>query len=143
MFDSCLRLSPNRRLPRLSALCVANLRPACIYVRRSRVLFIWPSRLPAKPPCLHPALFSERAASRNGKGAYLRRCAHITPVDKLASLPFCLCLCSSSPSDFPRPYSPLLLLAISVKYFKDRLPIVHPFAHRLLRFWGGYASESV
>lgn len=55
---------------------------------------------------------SASVASRNGKGAYLRRCAHITPTDKLASLSSCLCLffSSSSLSDFPRSYSSLLFL---------------------------------
>lgn len=76
MFDSCLRLSPNRRLPRLSALCVANLRPACIYVRRSRVLFIWPSRLPAKPPCLHPALFSGRCIEERQRRVFTSLRSH-------------------------------------------------------------------
>jgi len=132
VFDSCLRLSSNRRYPRLAALCVAHLRPACIYVRRSRVLFIWPLRLPARPspgPRLTPAA---SVASRNGKGAYLRRCAHITPTDKLASLSSCLC---SSSFDFPGPQPSSAFLAISVKYFKDRLPVV-PLAHRLrFRVW--------
>lgn len=65
--------------------------------------------LPAKLPYPHPALFGKRAASRNGKGAYLRRCAHITPADKLASLSSCLCL-SSSAFFLPFPISPSLIL---------------------------------
>lgn len=47
---------------------------------------------------------SASAASRNSKGAYLRRCAHITPADKLASLFFL------SPPPFPLPISPGLIL---------------------------------
>lgn len=52
---------------------------------------------------------SASVASRNGKGAYLRRCAHITPTaDKLTSLSSCLCLPRSP--DFSGSYSPPLFL---------------------------------
>lgn len=81
--------------------------PACIYVRRSRVLFIWPSLGLSAKSCRPPP--SASVASRNGKGAYLRRCAHITPTaDKLTNLSSCLCLPRSS--DFSGSYPPPLFL---------------------------------
>lgn len=92
-----------------------------------------------------------RAAHRAryyGKGAYLRRCAHITPADKLASLSSCLypslscfflllfLLLFRHRRRFPRVLHSSTFLAISVKYFKDRLPPSFRSLVRRLRFWG-------
>lgn len=129
MFDSCLRLSPNRRFPRLAALCVVCLRPACIYARGSRVLFIWPLRLPLRyPPPPPPARASsrprgERCIEERQRRVFTSLRSHNS--DRQTGKPFFLPLCPSS-SDFPRPHPSTTFLAISVKYFKDRLSVVHP-----------------
>lgn len=47
------------------------------------------------------------------------------------------------PFRFPQALLSSTFLAISVKYFKDRSPIVHPLARRLRFFRGGCASENV
>lgn len=153
MFDSCLRLSPNRR--RLARpLCRANLRPARVYLRTEISGALYLASLPVrlrKPPSPRPS--ASALASRSGKGIYLRRCAHITPADKLASLSFCprLSSCSSSSHPPALPISPgLTLLYFSCNLGEvlqgsssNRPPPPPCHAHRL-RFWGGvYASKDV
>lgn len=99
-------------------------RPAYIYARRSRVLFIWPSlgclRKSPRPPS------ASVASRKRQRRVFTSRCAHITPTaDKLTSLSSCL-LCLPCSSDFSRLLPSSTFLAISMKYFKDRLPVVHP-----------------
>ena len=122
--------------------------PTGVYLRRSRVLFIWPSRLPAKPPCPHPALFGERCIEKRQRRVFTSLRSHNS--DRQTGKPFFLSLflllhLLLLPLHFFRFPQALLsstFLAILVKYFKDRLPIVHPLMHRL-RFRGGYTSKNV
>lgn len=134
MFDSCLRLSPNRRLPRL-VLCVANLRPACIYVQRSRVLFIWP--LLGCETSLPPRLL-ERCIEERQRRVFTSLRSHNS--DRQTGKPFFLSL--SLPLRFLRLLHSSTFLAISVKYFKDRLPPgLLPRARRL-QFRDEYAERT-
>lgn len=158
MFDSCLRLSlltapvsPSR----LRGLCVAKPpRPACIYVQRSRVLFIWPllgclrrdhplspSVRPAASSCaascevlrqrrVFTSLRSHNSGRQTGKPFFL-------PLSFSFPSSFsCSCFYSGHRRRFPRVLHSSTFLAISVKYFKDRLPPSFRSLVRRLRFWG-------
>lgn len=112
-------------------------RPLCretsatgVYLRTeiSGALYLASSRLPATRPPPIPRPYvpqlprAPHRARYYGKGAYLRRCAHITPADKLASLSSCplsfsfpssfsrSCFYSATAADFPGSYTPPLFM---------------------------------
>lgn len=128
MFDSCLRLSPNHRGASSSRLarplCRANLHPA-VYLRTgiSGALYLASSwfrlRKPPSSRCIEErqrhiftSLRSHNSGRQTGKPFFLS-----------VSL---LLLLVPSRFRFPQALLSSTFLAISVKYFKDRLPIVYP-----------------
>lgn len=88
------------------------------------------------PPCPHSALFSKRCIEERQRRVFTSLRSHNS--GRQTGKPFFLSLSLLLlllPFRFPQVLLSSTFLAISVKYFKDRLPIVHPLARRL-RFWG-------
>lgn len=120
MFDSCLRLSLNRRrrLPRLAALCA----DAYLRTEISGALYLAFSRFVCEilPPASRP--FGERCIEKRQRRVFTSLRSHNSSsrqTDKsffLSLPPLLLRFLWILPSS--------TFLAISMKYFKDRLPIV-------------------